>query len=333
MTLNGDDRRVTVGVDSDLDAKLDALDLADLMDHWAKSEAALFSRPCKVDGDLLERPAEAEASAPTQDAREASERWARRKVVVFLHRLLYQHDASEDLPAALTLFDALRLADGLMQVTAPATITAAVARLALKVGTAVAAEDLEMNDFYRVSSHLSEEPISVDSIDRMEANIVALLGGRVRPISPPQWSCIVVERLSTFGVPQAALKEASVRIRSWAALLLESMAATEGMPPKAFGLGACVMGLISSGAMDAEEVRPPQLGDEVWEATILAQLGASAVQTQNGAKISVDQVAKAACCTTDSLRHQVFDLAANLQRIITTAGPAATGPQTYIEAQ
>jgi hypothetical protein len=312
-----DDKVAALNVEESMNAE--ACDLADLMSQWAKGEAKIFrDASCQK---LLAHSAAQEEGTPPSLTTPALWR-SRRLVAKLLQRVLLEYDAGDELPSALALFDAYCLTSSVQETALQATTTA-VARLCLKVGTAVSIEDLDCQQFFQDETEFPESLVL-----EIESRVISSLSGRIRPTSPHQWADIVVERMRLLGTQKTALEQAVPHIKSWALLLSESMPSTAYIPPKAAGLAACIMGLISAGAMCAEEVRPCWLGDEAWQATVFMQLAASARNMDHQQKVEIDLglVTQAACCDTDGLLSEAFNVATEFQRIVADSG--AGGAET-----
>mmetsp|Transcript_95479 Transcript_95479/g.297683 ORF Transcript_95479/g.297683 Transcript_95479/m.297683 type:complete len:160 (+) Transcript_95479:393-872(+) len=125
----------------------------------------------------------------------------------------------------------------------------------------------------------------------------------------------------------AVVNKALPSVHSWAALLAERVAATTRLPPRVLALGACALGLASTGALDSHELRPPQLEPAVWQDSLLMQIWTGASMQSgtpaeerkheggidSGVAIQAGLLAEAACCGADELRHCAFTAVSALQ--------------------
>lgn len=248
-----------------------------------------------------------------------------------LRALLQQQDCLQELPVVATLFDAFaaralaagedaedpaRLgAEALVQ---EATL-AAVVRLALK---------LHGCGPYGFSGFLCREPDACLAAER-ELVVMKVLEGRLALPSPWQWAKAVLSRAAALATaPLAAAPAEAARRRevashaeAWATLLVELVGSRPGLPPSALALGACALGLVSGGAMAAEEVRPEGVPPEVWAASLMGRLE-QRTQAREPPVLSAALLAQAADVAEDELRLQACHAAWELQVALTRAAAA-----------
>ncbi|CAK0870429.1 unnamed protein product [Prorocentrum cordatum] len=157
-----------------------ALDAAELLEHWARLEAAAFKRA-------------AGAARPR-----AGLLRQRGESVTLLRLLLAQLDGLNGLPAVLTLFDVLgsKVANFFEKYGVPVTL-AALARLALKSTVASRAEgtDLYGADLVAVLGTFMQEHVDPAVVTKVEMEVLAGIGGRAALPSVPDWAGSVGARL------------------------------------------------------------------------------------------------------------------------------------------
>lgn len=315
-----------------MDCEEEAADLKALMEQWSISEAASFSRKqtqCQWDaGSNKEQASDANgldeiAKIQKQNNMDAvpgvdqvtSE--MRRQAMHLVRCLCKHHCAVEELPAAITLFDAVceKMARSKMSryklgslenPTTFAAIVAAIVRVTLKCGTVAC----------------SQEQFSpcIDTVT--EVHVIELLDGRIRLPSIVDWSRCIASRLYFLSAPDEglcqAVQQAVPMIYRWAIFLMEKLAASSDIPPKVLALSACSLGLVNAGAMAVEEVVPVDSPSESLEEALFRKLAPSAMTNSPTGKVQVtsDALAKAACYDVEEVRLLVFHVAGQVQELI-----------------
>jgi hypothetical protein len=319
--------------DEDLDR---AEDLKELMAHWFQQEMIVFSR-------------DPGHGAPSQGAQWLSA-GARARVVHKLRHLVLQHDAAGELSTALTLFDAVgsklvaRCSDADEQIAGSTTpsvqgrvlalssiasppVLAALAYITLKCSASVSelqqatlSLGLATNALETLADGQADEIEKVLQCPSLltiaEVEVVAQMEGRTGLVSPPEWACSILDRLSvTSTAPvRQAIEQASPGVTNWARLLTERITATPDCPPRALALGACVLGLCAAGVLDLDEVRPKTASDEVWKESLLARMKRQSHTPGPEAQIPACRLAEASdVCDVNVLRQTVFEVVGALQ--------------------
>jgi len=324
---------------SDLDL---ALDLEELMLHWSVREKNVFC------GDELARAVHApnvavkgadgvqavgggSCGSKCQGPLTAEER---SEAVQLLRLLAAGHNASAELPSALTLLDALlQLADGqepswLQQgLLVTPVFLAAVLRIALKCSRSQGAAEGNFSDdaiCAELGYAYEEERMTAMPVTQAELGIVLALDGRIWMPSPSEWAAATLARLSALasGDLRKALQKVLPSTVSWAGLLAERITATAQLPPRALALGALTLGLVGAGLLAPEEVRPEKLHAESWKDSLLAKMegrgtgGPAGRGKEEGVDIMVltsHHLAQAACCREPEFRRIAFNAVAQLQ--------------------
>jgi len=314
-----------------VDHEEEASDLEALMEHWSCCEAACFSCPqsyCQCDevptkeckfsneqaiGDSTGLVATNHNEIVSSNDHSIKDAVAsveevtsemRLQAVHLLRCLVTHHAAAEELPAAITLFDAFcaKRASGklgktqvgsLSNPTSFAAIVAAIARVTLKCGAV---------------AH-SQEQFS-PCIDTMtEVHIIEMLDGRLRLPSIFEWSNCMVSRLYLLSAPdlelQQTIQQATPAIYCWVRVFLERLPANSSTPPKVLAIVACSLGLISVGAMAVEE-----------ESLLMKLAPAAVAAAPEQVLVSVDALAKAACCDAQEVRQHVIKVAGTAQEVV-----------------
>jgi hypothetical protein len=140
--------------------------------------------------------------------------------------------------------------------------------------------------------------MSCQAINVEEFRILKVLDARIHLVSPPKWANAVLCRLAALGgISQApAAKCAWPVIRHWSRNITEQIPATHQLPPRALGVAACVLGLMSIEAIEAATVhRSPVEHPE-------ASGGPQALCKP----FSFNSLALAACCSEYDVRMWAF---------------------------
>mmetsp|Transcript_14871 Transcript_14871/g.23530 ORF Transcript_14871/g.23530 Transcript_14871/m.23530 type:complete len:320 (+) Transcript_14871:61-1020(+) len=280
----------------------EAEELAEVTHYWSMREALVFCHRSTHLKDAIAEDSTSNRSA-TIDPQ------TRGRVLQKLHVLLSTCNVADDLPMALTLFDAICVQDSLDLPNASVTSVAvliAVVRITLKTSPNATEEDFfHVEELAQVMERYGEELVTAKQILAAEVELLRALDGRIKLLSPPEWSRVMVDHLIAFGAHREALEKAMPNIAQWAAFLIHHCAATPSMPPKNLGMLACIMGLLNSGMLALDDLRPPNLTDEDWESTTIIHIG----EDQQSAKDTID-VNLLSCvykCSTEKLCQMAFD--------------------------
>lgn len=307
---------------ADLEAK--ASELKDLILYWSDIERAVFKEPSPAEGARA-----AEASGDFADPPRRAQVFVlgqRRRALHLLRGLCMRHNAGDDVPAALTLFDALVAVTGrrsgdeaprILEPTAPFTL-AAVARLAVKCGSSAAFEDgtftdpLVLRDLAALGAARACEEEGETSVTCAEAGIMTALSWRTRLTPPLEWTWAIFSRLEALcgvrGVSLDAGLEVWRRVEAWACVIAERVPASDRAPPRTLALGACAMGLVAAGVLIPDEVRPDSVQADVWQASIrvhTAQVGAVGEGPPAGTAGFAELLAESACCEVEELKRRI----------------------------
>lgn len=271
---------------------------------------------------------------------------ARARVVVSVRSLLSSLDALQELQSVLTLLDFLASRGWTADVpgmpedfqpsyfafTEPAAVAAAV-RLVLKTSGYVF---LDVGIFRQIETHFGfghhfqDSATVLDQITQLEVRILDATNFRVGlPTlpSPIHWAAALLRRLAEVkgggdevGAEPVLTEETRRSVSSWAELLVERVRMTPETPPRTLALGAVTLGLVTTGSMDAAEVRPEGLSHARWRASLLAaQSAPDTAGTGCGAgtvpRLPLDarDLAEAAGCGMEELRRQAFAAVQALQ--------------------
>lgn len=238
-----------------------------------------------------------------------------------LRRLLLQNDCLQELPAAATLFDAFAAkalatenTDGTVRLGPEALVhgatLTAVVRLALKL------HSCEALGFNRNCCREDDGGLTA----HRELAVVVALGGCLALPSPWQWAAAVLSRAKALAMLPSAAATVARHVAAWATLFMLRVASRPGLLPSALALGACALGLVSSGTMPAEELRPQDVVPEAWAAGLMAQLELHVVAAEPA--FSAAELAEAADMTEEELRVQAYAAASELQMVLVQAAMA-----------
>lgn len=298
-----------------LQAREEAEDLAELLEHWARREAAVF-RPSLAPGMPAMPATPALPAAPATRMPSSGGSEARGEAARLLAGFCEAAGVSNELPAMLTLFDALAEALsaplagtlgtlGTLGCTLAAegsrAVLAAVARLALKFGPGLVVPVRCLGALGGAERQGAGGLEGLEGLQgcmvRAELCVVKVLDGRVWLPSPLDSARAILARLVRLATPAGSLTEAIERhspdVLWWAALLIWRVAASAALPPRALAFGACVLGL------DIELEGGPRR----------ARGDGPAVQPA----VTVEELAEAACCSPEGFRDCAAAALAALQ--------------------
>lgn len=309
-----------------------AAELAEVLAEWVRSESWTFgSRP-------------AEPGGPGAAAQEAAPAWRnarigrplplqlRARCVQGLRLMLANHNALQELPAALTLLDALaaRIAESeregktaclTFEDLAEVTSLSAIVRLVLKCSSRSLAENAP---FHVVEQRVGAGGLA-EAIVARELQIIGEMGGRVSPPSlpsPSHWAHAVLQRVQVLMGLESSnderLQLALPSVNSWTDLLIERIGMAADIPPRIVAIGACVLGLITTGMLLPDEVRPIDVPPRLWETSLLLRQELLARQGGVDSALFLDAatLAVAACCSVDDLRSWAFKAVWALQNTL-----------------
>jgi len=241
----------------------------------------------------------------------------RKQAEHFIRTLLAHHDATEELGAALTLFDVLfsRAISpfpsflSVEEVMDQASL-AAIVRLVLKCSTISLSMGPSISDVEHSVGLGKLQKTGV--IAAREVEIFTSLAGRVAAPSlptPKLWLDSVLRRLEFLITPhkeQVAEFEQAMRGAEAATdLLTRSVGMSPFLPPRALALGGCVLGFITMGALSQEQARPEEVTSSLWDSVLVLWQGDHAKQG-NPSTLGVDLDFLAAACRCSPSDLQVW---------------------------
>lgn len=314
-----------------------AAELADVLTEWVRSESWTFgNRPVEPGSAGAGAREEAAAIWPGARSGRPLPLQLRGRCVQGLRLMLANHNALQELPAALTLLDALaaRIAAAesggstarlTFEDLAEVTSLSAIVRLVLKCSS----RSLEENAPFHVVEQRVGAGGLAEAISVRELLIISEMGGRVSPPSlpsPSQWAHAVLQRVQVLiGLESSndeGLQLFLPSVNSWSNLLIERIGMAADIPPRIVAIGACVLGLVTMGILLPDEVRPSDVPPHLWETSLLLRqpLRQEALARQGGVDpvllLDAATLAVAACCSVDDLRSWAFKAVWALQNTL-----------------
>jgi len=150
---------------------------------------------------------------------------------------------------------------------------------------------------------IGEEIQTPELITHMEAHVFATLNGRVLLPSPLHWADAVVTRLKALvAISMQNSEFALANVQTWGFFVIEKINATTSLPPRTLGFTACTLGLISAGILPLREIQALNLPALFLQTALQAQdrfVGDDWMElATTHPMLQVEQLAKAACCST-----------------------------------
>eukprot|EP00929_Paragymnodinium_shiwhaense_P084562 TRINITY_DN45217_c0_g1_i1.p1 TRINITY_DN45217_c0_g1~~TRINITY_DN45217_c0_g1_i1.p1 ORF type:complete len:372 (+),score=58.25 TRINITY_DN45217_c0_g1_i1:172-1287(+) len=313
-----------VSVDACAFGKRSSADLHEFISHWTRYERLTFSATCS--GGCQEGACSKSFGQKTRMSR--SDTGVRRFAIQLLHRLLLSVDAVEELPGASMLFDALsarlrssksrKIGDaycGGLSLASPVTL-AALCRIALKtsskrIDTALLCDRRLLDQL--LAAGVPDVCEDEESISVAEFSIVQTLQFRTKVIAPREWAESILVRLkfgSSAGADaiNSALERSPLSVVVFATLLTERVPATVDLLPKALGMGACFLGLVTAGVLIPDEAWPRHYSENIlheatralnyvvtWVAEAIGKSGVHSEPHISRTVVTMEELAEAAC--------------------------------------
>jgi len=122
-----------------------------------------------------------------------------------------------------------------------------------------------------------------------------------------------IHRLDALAVPVGILRDVLEFIlpvvRFFALQATEVVGGTNRLPPRAFGVCACVRACVVTGWLNPQDLRPESVSPEAWDSSLNVDVNGDLRDAPGDLPaVTVEALAEAACCGLEDVRNWTFDL-------------------------